>query len=462
MNKWIRGTNAAVLSLAVIGIFIVLTIFLNSMKSMQVDLTENKKFTLSDQTVQTLQALDKEVRLISLTSDQTDPYIKRQVNELVQEYKKRSGKLVFEEYDIVKNPTVAKQYDVDPSGTLVVDNGTQKKTVYYADMFQFGQQQGDYKFSGEEKLTQALVNLNNKEKRKVYFLSGHNEIPLQQMSIWRSGLEGDNYEIKDLNLLRDGKVPEDAETLFIIGPQNDLTDKEAEVIKEYLNGKGKLYLALGFNKDMKTKWKNIDAIMAQYGIKDQHAVAIDPKQSPMLGPLAIVPDYGYHEITKKLQEYGLLTVISQTIALTTENPNADYPATAVLRTTSDAYGETDLEQLVRNRTNKDANDVNGPFNIGYVVENKEAKPKAVVLGGSIFLADEFIQLQGNRDFALNSVGWLQEQKDQVTIRPREGDKLQQALIVGSDANWIFYGTVLIFPLLFLLVGGTIWWRRRKG
>lgn len=165
------------LSLAVIGIFIVLTIFLNSMKSMQVDLTENKKFTLSDQTVQTLQALDKEVRLISLTSDQTDPYIKRQVNELVQEYKKRAGKLVFEEYDIVKNPTVAKQYDVDPSGTLVVDNGTQKKTVYYADMFQFGQRQGDYKFSGEEKLTQALVNLNNKEKRKVYFLSGHNEIP---------------------------------------------------------------------------------------------------------------------------------------------------------------------------------------------------------------------------------------------------------------------------------------------
>jgi hypothetical protein len=462
LNKWIRGTNAVVMSIAVIGIFIVLTIFLNSMKSMQVDLTQDKKFTLSDKTVETLQALDQEVRLITLTSDQTDPYIKRQVEELVQEYKKRSGKLVSEEIDIVKNPATAKQYEVDPSGTLVVESGTQKKTVYYADMFQFGQQQGDYKFSGEEKLTQALVNLNSKEKRKVYFLSGHNEIPLNQMSIWRSGLEGDNYEIKELNLLRDGKVPDDAETLFIVGPQNDLTDKEAEVIKEYLNGKGKLYLALGFNKDMKTKWKNLDAIMAQYGIKDQHAVAIDPKQSPMLGPLSIVPDYGFHEITKKLQEYDLRTVITQTIALTTDQPNADFPATAILKTTADAYGETDLETLIRNRTNKDAADVNGPFNIGYVVENKDKKPKAVVLGGSVFLADEYIQLQGNRDFALNSVGWLQEQKDQVTIRPREGDKLQQALIVGSDANWIFYGTVLLFPLLFLVIGGTIWWRRRKG
>ncbi|GCL73729.1 MULTISPECIES: GldG family protein [Paenibacillus] len=463
MNKWIRGTNAVVLSLAVIGIFIVLTIFLNSMKGLQLDLTLNKKFSLSEQTTQTLAALEQDVRIVSLTSDQTDPYIKRQVVELVQEYKKRSGKITFDEYDIVKQPAIAKQYDVNPSGTLVVESGTQKNTINYYDMFLPGQQQGEYQFSGEEKLTQALVNLNSKEKRKVYFLSGHNEIPLNQMNTWRSGLEGENYEVADLNLLREGKIPEDAEMLFIIGPEHDISDQEAQLIKSYLDGKGKLYLALGFNQDMATGWKNIDGLMSAYGIKDQHAVAIEPKQSVLYDPLTIIPEYGPHKITEKLQQYNLLTMMTLAVSLNADQPNENYSVTPILKTTSAAYGETDLKRLAQSsQSSKDQTDIQGPLNLGYVVENKDQKPKAVVLGGSTLFVDRVISQQGNRDFALNSVAWLQEQTNQVTIRPRQGDAIQTALVTAGQANMIFYGTVLVFPLLFLIFGGTIWWRRRKG
>ncbi|MNF08958.1 hypothetical protein D3C80_2095040 [compost metagenome] len=73
-----------------------------------------------------------------------------------------------------------------------------------------------------------------------------------------------------------------------------------------------------------------------------------------------------------------------------------------------------------------------------------------------------IAQQGNRDFALNTVGWLQEQQNQVTIRPREGDAIQTAVLTAGQGNMIFYGTVLVFPFLFLIAGGVIWWRRRKG
>jgi len=463
LNKWIRGTNAVVLSLAAIGIFIVLTIFLNSAKNLQFDLTQNKKFSLAEQTLETLKTLDQDVRILSLTSDRTDPYIKRQVVELAQEYKKRNGKITFEEYDIVRQPAVANQYDVDPAGTLVVESGSQKKTIYYYEMFLPGMQPGEYRFSGEEKLTQALVNLSSKEKRKLYFLSGHNEIPLHQMSLWRSGLEGENYEVSELNLLREGKIPDDAEALFIIGAQSDISDKEAELIKAYLKDKGKLYMALGFSMNMKDGWKNIDSLMADYGIQNQHAVAIEPKQSVLFDPLTIIPEYGFHDITSKLQEYNLLTVMTLGVTLGSSSEQTDYTTTPILKTTSKAYGETDLKLLAeQSSSSKDDSDIAGPLNLAYVVEDKDKNPKAVVLGGSTFLLDQFISQQGNRDFALNSVGWLQENKNQVTIRPREGDALQQALLTGDQANMIFYGTVLLFPLLFLIVGGTIWWRRRKG
>ncbi|MGO4271439.1 ABC transporter, partial [Paenibacillus sp. TAF58] len=68
MNKWIRGTNATVLSIAVIGIFIILTIFLHSLKGFQVDLTKNKSFTLSEQTVATLKNLNQDIHIVAFTN----------------------------------------------------------------------------------------------------------------------------------------------------------------------------------------------------------------------------------------------------------------------------------------------------------------------------------------------------------------------------------------------------------
>ncbi|WP_282938866.1 GldG family protein [Paenibacillus sp. RC67] len=463
MNKWIRGTNAVVLSLAVIGIFIVLTIFLNSTKTLQVDLTQNKQFTLSDQTINTLKTLDNDVHIVSLTSSQTSPVMSREVVDLVQEYKKRNSKIVFDQFDIEKHPEVANQYEgVDPSGVLVIESGAQKKVVNFYDMFQAsGQSQTDYQFSGEQKITQALVNLNVKDKTTVYFLSGHSETPLSQMTLWQSSLENANYTVKDLNLLREGKIPDDAQALFIIGAQTDISDAEAGIIKEYLNGKGKLYMALGSNQNMATEWKNIDSLLAVYGITDQHAVAIDPKSSRLMSPLTIIPEYGAHEITSKLQTYNLLMQLGLAVSMNVDKPAADFQATSILKTSDSAFGKTDLAALVKGNTTKGDKDIKGPLNLGYVVETKDNKPKAVVLGSYTSLRDDYFQQQGNRDFALNSVGWLQEQKDQVTIRPRE-NQAQMAMFTGGQAYSIFYGTVLLFPLLFLIVGGTIWWRRRKG
>ena len=138
------------------------------------------------------------------------------------------------------------------------------------------------------------------------------------------------------------------------------------------------------------------------------------------------------------------------------------PNRLLLTTTDKAYGETDINLLAQSKTKQDATDVKGPLNLGYAISDKDNKPKAVILGGSTFVLDEDIQNQGNKDFALNSIGWLQEQKDQITIRPRQGDAYQQAMITPSQANTIFLITIVFLPLLFLVIGGLIWWRRRRG
>ncbi|MNI15203.1 ABC-type uncharacterized transport system [compost metagenome] len=463
MNKWIRGTNAVVLSAAVIGIFLILTIFLNSVKGFQLDLTENKSFTLSEQTIETLNNLDQDLHITAFTNSGESPFINRQVIDMAQEYKRHNRHITFDEYDMLKEPSKAKQYGVDQSGTLIFEIGEQRRTVNFYEIFIVGQQQdGSYQFSGEEKFTQAIKSLTSKEKHMAYFLSGHEEVPMNQLSLLQSSLRDANYEVKELNLLREGKIPEDAQILFLIGAQKDVSNKEAELINAYLKDKGKIYMALGFNKDMATVWPHIDGIMNTYGIKNQHAIAIEPKQTTLFDPLTIIPEYGNHPITTKLSDYNLLTMMSLAVSLQAEEGTGDWKNSLLLSTTSQAYGETDIPMLLQSKTKKDDIDIAGPLNLGYAVEDKDNKPKAVILGGSTFLMDQEIQNQGNRDFALNSIGWLQEQKDQVTIRPRQEAAFQQALITASQANTIFYGTLVFFPLVFLVFGGLIWWRRRQG
>ncbi|PYI51223.1 GldG family protein [Paenibacillus flagellatus] len=463
MNKWIKGTNATVLSIAVIGIFIIVTLFLNSLKGIQWDLSANKKYSLSEQTTKMLKELDKDVKVTLFTggSSADDSVMYRDIRDMLNEYEKRSGKIAFEEVDPNREPTKAQQYQIDQAGTIVFELGDKQKKVYSYELFGAGSAQGSYQFSGEEKFTQAILGLTSDVKHPVYFLTGHGELTSSQTSTLRSSLEGENYVVKELNLYKEGKIPDDAEAVFILGPQNDLDAKETSLLKEFVNGKGKLFVALGYSKDIKNM-KNVDDMLAAINVKDSQAVVVETGRTLLGDPFTIVPNYQYHDITKDLSEQNRVTIFPVALAFTTDTANADWKATALLRSTDKAFGETDMAQLTSGKAKQDPADPKGPHDVAYAIQNKDNKPKAIVLGNAQFLQDQIIVEQGNRDFALNSINWLQEQTDLVTIRPREEAAMQQAFIMPNQAKWIFYGTIVIFPLAILLVGGAIWWRRRKG
>lgn len=463
MNKWIKGTNATVISVATVVLFIIVTLFLNSLKGIQWDLSANKKYSLSEQTLSMLKNLDRDVKVILFTGGTTtnESLMYREIRDMLNEYEKRSGKITFEEVDPNRDPAKAQQYQIDMAGTIVFEMGDKQKKVYSYDLFYAGMGDGSYQFSGEEKFTQAILSLTSDVKHPVYFLTGHNEMPASQMSSLRSSLEGENYTVQDLNLYQQGKIPDDAEAVFIIGPQNDLDPKEVALLKEFVSGKGKLFIALGYAKDFKN-WPNIEDLLGSINVKNTQSIVVESGQNLSGNPLYIVPNYEYHDITKDLSSQNRVTILPVALAFTTDANNADWKASALLKSTDRAYGETDVSQLTSGKPRLDDADVKGPLNVAYAVQDKDSKPKAVVIGNAQFLSDQIILEQGNRDFALNSVNWLQEQAQLVTIRPREEAALQQALILPNQARWIFFGTIVFLPLGVLVLGGAIWWRRRKG
>ncbi|WP_017814151.1 GldG family protein [Paenibacillus shenyangensis] len=469
MRNWIYRTNAIVIAVAAIGIFIVLTLFLNSLGTFQLDLTKDRQNTLSDQTITTLQNIKDPVEAMVFIDPSDAQVYTRQVTDLLNEYHKINSKLEVKEYGLLQNPELARQYGVTGS-TVVFKHGEQTKLIPVEGMFNFGNADGSteqeaasasYEFSGEQKLTSGLVALTSSQTYKAYLLNGHNEFNTSTISVLAGELGSENITVSELSLAQQGAVPKDASVLMIIAPQTDLSDAETKVIRQYLDGGGKLFLSLGFNEKAKTSWTNLDSLMSTYGITDTHAVAVEPKDTSLYDPLTIVPEYGNHAITNKLAASDLYTIMSLSIALKQEGKEG-WTVTPLLTSSSNSYGETDLSGLLESRTERGSNDLAGPFDLGYAVSSTKGETKAIILGGSTFMMDQSISQQGNLDFVLNSVNDLVGNDSQVTIRPRVEEQYKTAELTLSQARTIFMVTVIVLPLLLVAIGVFLWWRRRRG
>jgi ABC-type uncharacterized transport system involved in gliding motility auxiliary subunit len=87
----------------------------------------------------------------------------------------------------------------------------------------------------------------------------------------------------------------------------------------------------------------------------------------------------------------------------------------------------------------------------------------VVIGNSEFLTNANVNLAGNRDLALNAIGWLAREEGLIQIRGK--DPLSQPVILSQDAkNVLGWGSILGWPLFVgsLALVFMLWHRREKG
>ena len=116
----------------------------------------------------------------------------------------------------------------------------------------------------------------------------------------------------------------------------------------------------------------------------------------------------------------------------------------------------------------DKTDLRGPINIAVALERKYGKKgqRVVVVGNANFLSNTFVGNGGNLDLGVNIVNWLAGDDRLITIQPRPLKDVN--VIIPTDA-WnrflaivVFFGFRLALPILLLVAGIVIWWRRRKA
>jgi ABC-type uncharacterized transport system involved in gliding motility auxiliary subunit len=87
--------------------------------------------------------------------------------------------------------------------------------------------------------------------------------------------------------------------------------------------------------------------------------------------------------------------------------------------------------------------------------------RLVIYGNSGFASNNFLNFSGNRDLFLNSISWLAEEEDQISIRPREA-KSTPIFLTAMQGRLAFWLPVVVVPAMLLVSGTSVVLRRRRS
>ena len=458
------GASAALLIVIALGVA-VLANAVSLRYNARWDLTENKRHSLSPQTVKLLKALKAPVEVIGFFRSDTPG--KRTAEDLLKQYAQASdGKFTYRMEDPDRSPGLARRYGVETYGTLVMQSGEKSEKVLDAE---------------EERLTNALVKVTRPGNPIVYFVKGHGERDISSsertgMSQAKEQLEKANYTVKELELARTGKVPPDAAVVIVPGPRTDLLPPELTAIDDYLaQGGHVLVMADPLQADGLAKY------VAKYGVTLGQDLVVEPSPIGRLlgvGPeVPLVMQYEQHPITKDMAKVMTGFPLTRSVS-PAKTPPQGMTVTPLAKTSADSWGETNLEGLRRGQpASRDDKDTPGPVPVLLAVtieptpaakvagqaeadDSKKPKGRLVVLGTSTFASNQALGFQGNRDLFLNIVAWLAGQEDEIAVRPKDP---RQNPIFATEAqkNAILWLSIVVLPGAVMVCGIALVVRRRR-
>ncbi|SMC23373.1 ABC-type uncharacterized transport system involved in gliding motility, auxiliary component [Desulfacinum hydrothermale DSM 13146] len=472
----VYGSNALVSTLVFLAILVFVALIAQR-HPLRVDLTESGEFSLSEQSRKVVESLQEPVTIKAFFATASPQRLK--TKDLLETYRYHNKKIRYEFVDPDRRPEVARQYEIRDYGTLVLEGFGRKETVLRAD---------------EEAITNALLKLSRKKKKKIYFLTGHGEHSLDEInkvgySTVKSALEKENYTVEKLNLLQRENVPEDAAVLIVAGPHKPLFPEEVASLEAYVKRGGKVVVFLDPGLD-----GGLKDFVRSLGIQVGDDMVID-KLSRVFGGsylMPVVTRYGAHKIT---EGFNVATFYSEARSVRPVKKPPEGVTVVTLATTSEnAWAETDLDRLHRGEASfEEGQDAPGPVplvvlaavdtnklskssstqtaqekagregrdeaGVAHAAETRLPTGYLVVAGDSDFVDNTHFGLSGNGDFFLNTIHFLAEEETLITIEPRK--KEGQTLILTQDqARLVFWVPLVLIPALVLAVGLGVYRMRR--
>ncbi len=461
--QWMKARQTkytAYVTVYVVIIFAVLALanFLAQRYNKSWDSTANKQFSLSDQTKKVVGGLKQDVNIsyFDRTSNLTDP--RGNARDLLDRYAGLSPKVHVAYIDPSKKPEIAKAAGVKTYGTIFIEAAGRRQEA---------------KSLNEEEVTGAVVRALKGGERTLCVVTGSGEHALDNTteegySTLKELVEKNNYKTQPINLLQKQEIPKECTVVLVGGPRLDYVQPIVDSLKKYVEGGGRALFAL--DPPLKFQGQEIadnaalTTQLAAWGVTLDKDLVIDPNPVNRLfgftAAVVLVSDYEAHQIVRELKGGNTAFPLVRSM----EAKSADKSTVEKLFASSaDSFGAVNLKSASIDP--KDKNNKPGPLTLAaagtYNTGQANNSGRFIVSGSSTWLSNNILPSRSlaNRDLFLNMMNWLSSDEDLISIRPKEPENRPLAMTV-RQMRVLLYSTLIALPLLIVVAGISVWWRRR--
>lgn len=438
------------------------------------DVTPDKYYTISKATENILNKLEEDVVIYFLAdmkaveSNSTEMLVAK----LLKQYAENSH-VTLVSFDPEIEPE--KAISLDPEGTLNLSKGDivvkGEKLVKRVSYMNIGYQDdsGSHVFTIENYLSGALQYIINGEIPAIYFLTGHEELKIDQdLTTFTKTLKANSYKVSELNLKTSDAVPEDAKILLCVGPKSDLSKGEAEKINDYLDRGGNVSFLLQPNSSPED-YVYIERILKRYAISFKYDRVHETNSSnhlsddeyTMLCELSVELDSG---LTDYFVQAGASLYVPNSRSVVLLNSTREDLITETLFSTN-----TETTSSVSNPfggSNEDAMPDSGSFRLALTaVDEARANSKVTLFGSCDFLSDDaFINRSSEMEtinlLYFSTISWMYNSNVDLMIPSRT--QTFDYIDIESEARGNKIITILIIAPVMVALAGTVVWLRRRN
>lgn len=426
-------------------VVLVLSAWLSGHYAWQWDWSRHGGNSLNPSSIAVLKRLSGPLEVTAYAPDNTT--LRDHIRRFVGRYQYHKPDLRLDFVDPLRAPDTARRQGISLAGELrLVYNGREERL-----------QRLD-----EEQFSNALLRLNKDRERWVAALGGHGERDLlgqanHDLGNFGLALVQKGYQVVGLDLASTPSPPDNTSLLVIATPQHPFLPGEIERLRAFLDKGGNLLLM----SDPETAASE-SLIAALTGIAQLPGTVVDAAAGELgidTPAVALVPAYPDHPATR---QFKLLSLFPQAAALTPPPEGTPWQATPLLRTLERSWNETGplRGEIERNPL---AGEEAGPLVIGYALSRRQGgrEQRLLVTGDGDFLANSYLNNAGNLDLGLALVRWLTGDDPMLEIPTSPADDRELLLSKGM-ALVLSLGWLVALPLLLLLSGGLMAWRRNRA
>ena len=283
-----HGTMATVLSVCFVAAVVLVNVIASLLVErfpISVDLTANKIFELSQESIDYVQGLEQDIDVYVLATEEdfsgSNQYY-NQANTVINKYAQYSDHIRISYVDIYQDVDFAAQYPDETLtyGNIILQCGDRHQILTAYDLFDVDEQYGTIQSSTtEQAMTSAIMNLTDSNPISVVFLTGFGDNNRTDSANLQSILSNNGYLVSEINFLSED-IPEDADAVVLCSPTSDLTEELTDTLAQWLENEGKfgrtmLYFADGSQPSLPM----LESLLAEWGIGVESGYLIETDAS---------------------------------------------------------------------------------------------------------------------------------------------------------------------------------------